>query len=146
MKFKVVSVHLSENKGTRKRPVHSIELVENHGITGDAHAGPWHRQVSLLASEAVGWLSSQKPGIEIRPGDFGENILTRGIDWTRVETGGAIRINGTILQVTQIGKVCHDRCAIYEQVGDCIMPTQGIFARVIKGGRIRAGYSGDYRF
>jgi molybdopterin adenylyltransferase len=146
MKFKIISVQVSERKGTRKNPVEVIELVKNHGIPGDAHAGAWHRQISLLASEAVEWLASKKPGIHINPGDFGENILTRGIDWSRVQMGGTIRINQTLLEVTQIGKVCHNRCAIYEQVGDCIMPTRGIFARVLKGGPVRANDRGDYYF
>ena len=146
MRFKIESVHVSDKKGTCKKPVAEVELKTNHGISGDAHAGNWHRQVSLLASEAVDWMQSRKPGLKINPGDFGENILTRGIDWKGVKKGGTIRINRTVLEVTQIGKVCHDRCAIYEQVGDCIMPTQGIFARVIKGGKIRAGDSGAYNF
>ncbi len=146
MKFKIESVHISEKKGIQKIPVNEIELVENHGIAGDAHTGTWHRQVSFLASEAVEWLKSKKPEIKINPGAFGENILTRGIDWTRVKPGGTIRINQTIMEVTQIGKICHDRCAIYEQAGECIMPTHGIFTRVKKGGKVRAENSGDYSF
>jgi MOSC domain-containing protein YiiM len=146
MKFKVLSVHTSEKKGTRKYPVSVIRLVKDHGVEGDAHAGKWHRQVSLLATEAVDKLRSKKPGIQIKPGDFGENILTRGVDWRRAKPGDTIRINRAVLEVTQIGKICHHRCAIHEHLGDCIMPTQGIFARVKTGGRICAEDSGDYCF
>lgn len=146
MKFKVESVNVSEQKSVQKHSVEEIELVENHGIKGDAHSGNWHRQVSLLAAEAVDLLMEKNPGMELKPGAFGENILTRGIDWTRVKKGGRVVINGVMMEVTQIGKVCHDRCAIYDQAGECIMPNHGIFTRVLKGGKISAEDSGYYRF
>jgi len=146
MKFKIESVNISKKKGVQKHAVETIELVENLGVKGDAHSGKWHRQVSFLAGEAVDAMKKKVENIELFPGAFGENIVTRGINWTRVEVGGKIIINEAELEVTQLGKVCHDRCAIYYAAGDCIMPTQGIFARVLKGGTIRAEDSGYYRF
>lgn len=146
MTFKIESVNISRKKGVQKHQVDVIELKENHGINGDAHTGNWHRQVSFLAAEAVDAFKKKNPGIELNPGAFGENILTRGIDWTRVRIGGRLAINDVVMEVTQIGKECHDHCAIYDQAGECIMPTQGIFTRVLKGGTIRAEDSGHYRF
>jgi MOSC domain-containing protein YiiM len=146
MTFKIESVNISQKKGVQKHQVDVIELKENHGINGDAHTGNWHRQVSFLAAEAVDAFKKKNPGIELNPGAFGENILTRGIDWTRVRIGGRLAINDVVMEVTQIGKECHDHCAIYDQAGECIMPTQGIFTRVLKGGTIRAEDSGHYRF
>ncbi len=146
MNFKVEAVNISEKKGTQKRPVEAVECIENHGIENDAHAGKWHRQVSLLSAEAVDRMRSQSGSLEIKDGDFGENIVTRGIDWSTVQVGGHITIGDVQLEVTQIGKECHTRCAIYDAVGDCIMPKQGIFAKVIKGGKIHAGDSGYYHF
>ena len=146
MTFKIESVNISRKKGVQKHQVDVIELKENYGINGDAHSGNWHRQVSFLAAEAVDEFKEKNPGIELNPGAFGENILTRGIDWTRVRIGGRLSINDVVMEVTQIGKECHDHCAIYDQAGECIMPTQGIFTRVLKGGTIRAEDSGYYRF
>lgn len=146
MKFKVESVNISKEKGIQKHEVEEIELVENFGIKGDAHSGKWHRQVSFLAGEAVDHMKKKVRETKLLPGAFGENIVTRGINWTQVKVGGRIIINEAELEVTQLGKVCHDRCAIYNAAGECIMPTQGIFARVIKGGKIHAGDSGDYGF
>lgn len=146
MTFKIEAVNISQKKGVQKHQVEVVELVENHGINGDAHTGNWHRQVSFLAAEAVDAFRGKNPGIELNPGAFGENILTRGIDWTRVQIGGRVVINDVLMEVTQIGKVCHDRCAIYDQAGECIMPSQGIFTRVLNGGTIRAEDSGYYRF
>lgn len=146
MKFKIKSVNVSQEKGVQKHPVDVVELLENHGIDGDAHTGNWHRQVSFLAAEAVDMLREKNPGIELNPGAFGENVLTRGIDWTQVQKGGRVVINEVVMEVTQIGKVCHDRCAIYDQAGECIMPSHGIFTRVLKGGTIRAEDSGYYHF
>ena len=145
MKFKIQAVNTSEKKGVQKRPVEAVELIENHGIKGDAHAGNWHRQISFLAGEAVDTMKARAAGkIEIKNGDFGENVVTRGIDWTTVRVGEKIIINDAELEVTQIGKECHARCAIYDAVGDCIMPGQGIFTKVLKGGTIHAGDSGYY--
>lgn len=145
MKFKIESVNISEKKGVQKRPVETVELIKNHGIKDDAHAGNWHRQVSFLAGEAVDTMKARAANeIEIKNGDFGENVVTRGIDWTTVRVGEKVVINNAELEVTQIGKECHSRCAIYDAVGDCIMPRQGIFAKVLKGGTIHAGDSGYY--
>lgn len=146
MKFEIESVNISERKGTQKHPVEKIKLRKDYGIEGDAHAGKWHRQVSFLAGEAIDSMREQVRGFEIKDGDFAENIVTRGIDWRRVEVGGRIIINGVILEVTQIGKECHSGCAIYDAVGECIMPKQGIFAKVIKGGKISAKDCGYYSF
>ena len=133
----VVAVCISENKGERKTPVQAVELRENHGIVGDAHAGDWHRQVSLLASESIDKM--RKLGLDVDSGDFAENITTSGIELVSLPIGTRLRVGETELEVTQIGKECHTRCAIYYQAGDCVMPKEGIFARVITGGMIRPG-------
>jgi MOSC domain-containing protein YiiM len=133
----VVAVCISENKGERKKPVESVELRENHGIIGDAHAGEWHRQVSLLASESIDKM--RKLGLDVTSGDFAENITTIGIELVSLPIGTRLQVGETLLEVTQIGKECHTRCAIYYQAGDCVMPKEGIFARVITGGTIRPG-------
>ena len=134
---KVVAVCISENKGERKTPVQAVELRENHGIVGDAHAGDWHRQVSLLASESIAKMRSL--GLDVDSGDFAENITTSGIELVSLPIGTRLRVGETELEVTQIGKECHTRCAIYYQAGDCVMPKEGIFARVITGGMVRPG-------
>ena len=144
MKFKIESVNISKKKGVQKQPVEAVECIENYGIKGDAHAGDWHRQVSFLAGEAIDTMKAGAGSFEIKHGDFGENIVTRGIDWAQVNTGGKIVIRNVKLEVTQIGKECHDRCAIFDAVGDCIMPRQGIFAKVLEGGTINVGDSGYY--
>lgn len=133
----IVAVCVSPVRGVQKRPVAEIELVADHGARADAHAGDWHRQVSLLPDEAAERM--REKGVIISAGDFGENILTRGIDLLAVPVGGRFRAGGALLEVTQIGKVCHDPCAIYAQAGECIMPTQGIFCRVVRGGIVRPG-------
>lgn len=140
--FTVESVNISEKKGVPKHEVPEISLVKNHGIAGDAHAGEGHRQVSFLAGEAVDRMKAL--GLVLSPGAFGENIVTRGIDWTLSEIGKRIVIGRAELEITKIGKECHSRCAIYEAAGDCIMPRHGIFARVLKGGKIRAEDRGHY--
>jgi MOSC domain-containing protein YiiM len=132
----VVATCISEFKGERKRPVAAVELRENHGIVGDAHAGEWHRQVSLLAQESIDKMSVL--GLDVSSGDFAENITTSGIDLPSLPVGTRLQIGTSLLEVTQIGKECHNRCAIYDQAGDCVMPKEGIFARVINGGTIRA--------
>ena len=149
MKFKIESVNISGKKGVEKDPVEVVECIADFGIKGDAHAGQWHRQVSFLSSEAVDEMKkkikTKGENIELRPGIFAENILTRGIDWTKVKIGGKVIINKKIeLEVTQIGKTCHHGCAIFKLVGNCIMPVQGIFTKVIKGGKICAGDKGYY--
>ncbi|MCK4761499.1 MAG: MOSC domain-containing protein [Candidatus Aminicenantes bacterium] len=142
IEFKIESVNISDKKGVQKHRVEEVELVEDFGIKGDAHAGKWHRQVSFLAGEGVDKMKEK--GLELQPGAFGENIVTRGIDWSQVKVGGKVFIKDLILEVTQIGKECHDRCAIYYAAGECIMPKQGIFVKVLKGGRIHAEDSGYY--
>ena len=133
----VLAVCISENKGERKKPVESVELRENHGIVGDAHAGEWHRQVSLLAQESIDKM--RKLGLDVNAGDFAENITTSGIDLISLPIGSRLQIGESLLEVTQIGKECHTRCAIFYQAGDCVMPKEGIFARVIQGGTIKPG-------
>jgi len=146
MKFRIESVNISEEKGVQKRPVDRVTLVPGHGIEGDAHAGNWHRQVSLLALEAIEQMRARAGSLVIQNGDFGENIITRGIDLSQVKVGGRITIHEVLLEVTQIGKECHTGCAIYDAVGECIMPTRGIFAKVLRGGEIRAEDRGNYGF
>ncbi len=143
MKFTIEAVCLSAQKGVQKQAVAGVVLRAGQGIEGDAHAGPWDRQVSLLAGEAVD--SMRAKGLQRQHGAFGENIVTRGFDWTRDRVGAWIEIGDALLQVTQIGKECHSRCAIHDAAGDCIMPRQGVFVRVLRGGRIHAENSGDYR-
>ncbi|HLO25037.1 MAG TPA: MOSC domain-containing protein [Geobacteraceae bacterium] len=137
MNARVVAVCTSMNKGERKTPVAAVELLENHGIVGDAHAGEWHRQVSLLAQESIAKM--QKMGLAVDAGDFAENITTEGIDLPSLPVGTKLAIGTTLLEITQIGKECHTRCAIFYQAGDCVMPKEGIFAKVLKGGTVTAG-------
>ena len=133
----VLAVCISEQKGTRKHPVPSVVLKEDHGIIGDAHAGAWHRQISLLADESVDKMRAK--GAVLNAGDFAENILTMGIDLKNLPVGTKMIIGETELKVTQIGKECHSDCEIRKLTGQCVMPTEGIFAIVIKGGEIRPG-------
>ncbi len=138
MSARIVSVNLSEKKATRKHPVGIARFVAGFGIEGDAHGGEWHRQVSLLAQESIDKMAGQ--GIDLAPGDFAENVTTLGIDLLRLPVGALLRIGREIeLQVTQIGKECHLGCEIRRQLGDCVMPREGIFARVLKGGSVAAG-------
>ena len=134
---KVIAVCISEKKGTMKHPVDSVQLKKEHGIIGDAHAGNWHRQVSLLADESVEKMRGKFPDIPI--GAFAENILTEGIELCTLPIGTKLRIGETLLEVTQIGKECHADCAIRQQVGDCVMPREGIFAIVLEEGSVKAG-------
>ena len=133
----VLAVCISEKKGERKKPVEAVELRENHGIVGDGQAGDWHRQVSLLAQESIDKMRAL--GLDVNAGDFAENITTSGIDLVSLPIGARLQIAGTLLEVTQIGKECHTRCAIFYQAGDCVMPKEGIFVKVISGGTIRPG-------
>ncbi len=133
----VLAVCISENKGERKKPVEAVELRENHGIVGDGHAGDWHRQVSLLAQESIDKMRAM--GLDVSAGDFAENITTSGIDLVSLPIGSRLQIGKAELEVTQIGKECHTRCAIFYQAGDCVMPKEGIFARVLAGGTIKQG-------
>lgn len=133
----VLAVCISEKKGTVKHPVPEIQLKIDHGILGDAHAGNWHRQVSLLADESVELMRQRFP--DIPTGAFAENILTRGIALSTLPVGTKLRVGQVLLQVTQIGKECHADCAIRRQVGDCVMPREGIFTKVLEEGSIRPG-------
>ena len=137
MSAKIVAVCISENKGERKKPVDSVELRREHGIVGDAHAGDWHRQVSLLASESIAKM--QRLGLDVTNGDFAENLTTEGIDLVALPIGARLKIGESLLEVTQIGKECHTRCAIFHQAGYCVMPKEGIFAKVIEEGTIKPG-------
>lgn len=132
--MKVISVNVSEKKGTIKTPVPSIVLKKNHGIIGDAHAGNWHRQVSLLAIESLNKMKEKIPGL--KPGDFAENIMTEGITLHTLPIGTILEIGECELEVTQIGKECHKGCEIRNLTGECIMPTEGIFTIVKKEGEI----------
>ena len=135
---KVVSVNISERKGTLNTPVPQIELKLRHGIVGDAHAGDWHRQISLLAEESVDTMRAIS-SIPLDAGVFAENINTVGIDLKHLPIGTHLRIGEAEVEVTQIGKECHNDCAIKKAVGKCVMPTEGIFAVVVKEGTVRPG-------
>src|SRR5512136_1622647 len=135
---KVLAVNISENKGTKKNNIQSCALVKDFGLKGDAHAGPWHRQVSLLANESIEKMRAK--GLKVGYGDFAENITTEGVDLVHLPIGTGIRIGDSVfLRVTQIGKECHTRCAIYYQAGDCVMPKEGIFAEVLEEGKVKVG-------
>lgn len=133
----IVAVCVSDKKGVQKRPVLEIELRVGHGVVGDAHAGNWHRQVSLLAEESVDELRGL--GFDLPPGAFAENLLTRGLELKTLPVGTVLRAGTALLAVTQIGKECHNDCAIKKTAGRCVMPTDGIFAVVLKDGFIRPG-------
>ena len=138
MKGRIRAISVSEKKGTRKVNVPGADLRVDCGIVGDAHAGKWHRQVSLLAVESIEKMIAN--GAEVSPGDFAENITTEGIDLLTLHLGGRLRLGESVeLEITQFGKKCHSDCEIFRQVGDCVMPREGIFARVIKPGRISVG-------
>jgi MOSC domain-containing protein YiiM len=135
---KVIAVNISSKKGTRKKNVGSSCLLVGLGLQDDAHAAPGNRQVSLLAQESIDKMT--RLGLKVGPGDFAENLTTQGLDLLALPLGTRFRVGeGTLLEVTQIGKVCHTRCAIYYQAGDCVMPKEGIFAQVLEGGEIKVG-------
>ncbi len=146
MQGSIVSINISDKKGERKKPVDEVKIGENFGIEGDAHASSdWHRQVSLLALESI--QKMQAMGLKVSPGDFAENLTTEGLDLIALPIGTRIRIgNDVIGEVSQIGKECHTRCAIYYEAGDCVMPKEGIFIRILKGGVIRKGDKIDVSF
>lgn len=133
----MVAVCVSEHKGTRKHSVGEARAMVSHGLESDAHAADWHRQISLLALESI--QKMRDAGLDVGPGDFAENITTRGIDLVSLPIGTRLQVGDTELRVTQIGKECHNRCAIYYQAGDCVMPREGIFAIVLKPGTIAEG-------
>lgn len=136
---KLDSINVSEKKGTRKTPVDEIRITAE-GLSGDAHSGPGHRMVSLLARESIAKMRGL--GLDVDSGDFAENLTTEGIDLLALPLGSRIAIGAeVVLEITQHGKECHDRCAIYHQAGDCVMPREGIFGKVISGGTIKVGDS-----
>lgn len=133
--MKIVSIATSRKKGTRKTIVDNAVILRNHGLEGDAHAGDWHRQVSLLAMESIE--KARRMGLDVTFGDFAENIATAGLDLPNLPLGTRLKLgDSVILEISQIGKECHKKCAIYYQAGDCIMPREGVFAKVIEGGSI----------
>ena len=135
---KIIAVCTSAKKGQRKKNIDKGMLVQEHGLQEDAHAGPWHRQVSLLALESI--RKMQAAGLKVGPGDFAENLTTEGIDLPALPLGTKLRIGEQAVgEVTQIGKECHTRCAIFHQAGDCVMPKEGIFIRVLVGGPVQVG-------
>jgi len=136
---RVIAVCRSDTKGVSKVPIPEGTLREGYGLEGDAHAdGGWHRQVSLLAVESIEKMRAL--GLDLKPGDFAENITTEGIELLSLPVGTRLHVGEeVILEISQIGKECHTGCAIFKQVGKCIMPKEGVFARVIKGGRVKAG-------
>lgn len=138
--MKIVSIAVSKTKGTQKIPVGDALFEKGHGIQGDAHAGPWKRQISFLASEEIA--KSRARGLDVGFGAYAENIATKGIEWKNIPLGTRLKLGkSVVVEITQIGKECHKKCAIYYKAGDCIMPREGIFAQVLKGGHIHCGDS-----
>ena len=134
---KIMAVCISEKRGTQKKNIEKVRLIENFGLEGDAHGGNWHRQVSLLSYEKV--RAFEEKGISVEAGAFGENLLVEGFDFKTLPVGTRFRCGDVLLEMTQIGKECHSHCEIYQAVGDCIMPREGVFARVLHGGMIQIG-------
>ena len=134
----IVSVNISLKKGTVKQPAAQARLVKDHGMEGDAHAGNWHRQISLLAQESIDKMIAMGAG-DLRPGMFAENVTTEGITLFTLPVGTKLKLGDCLVEVTQIGKACHQHCEIYKKLGSCIMPFEGIFAIVLKEGVIRPG-------
>jgi MOSC domain-containing protein YiiM len=133
----ITAVCISTKKGVAKRPVPVGKLIPEHGLEQDAHAGNWHRQVSLLSLQRIEDFKAR--GALVQYGDFGENLVVDGLDFATLPVGTRLAVGEARLEITQIGKECHTRCAIYHRMGECIMPTQGVFAKVLKGGEVRAG-------
>ena len=134
----IKAVCISKEKGTRKKNVGEGLLIEEHGLQNDSHAGPWHRQESLLAMESIEKMKAR--GLDVGAGDFAENLTTEGIDLVSLPLGTRMKIGSSAVgEVTQIGKECHRRCAIFQQAGDCVMPREGIFIRILNGGPVKAG-------
>jgi TatD DNase family protein len=134
---KVIAVCISEKKGTQKVNINEAKFIENFGIEHDAHAGNWHRQVSLISKEKIDAFKAR--GAEVLDGAFGENLIVDGFDFKNLPIGTVFQCNDVILEMTQIGKECHSHCEIYKKVGDCIMPREGVFAVVKQGGTISVG-------
>jgi MOSC domain-containing protein YiiM len=135
---KIVAVSISKKKGEKKTNIAEAQLIPDHGMADDAHAGGWHRQISLLDTQSIQRIRNK--GLDVDPGDFAENITTQGIRLWELPIGTQLQLGQHVMvEVTQIGKTCHNRCAIFHQVGDCVMPKEGIFSKVIIGGIIRPG-------
>lgn len=134
---KILAVCISEKKGTQKKNIHEGEFIEDWGIKNDAHGGKWHRQVSLLSYEKIEAFRAK--GAEVKEGDFGENLIVEGFDLASLPVGTRLRCGDVVLGLTQIGKECHHGCAIFQKMGECIMPREGVFAKVLRGGLIREG-------
>lgn len=133
----ITAISTSDRKGVRKVNTNTAELIEDFGIKDDAHGGQWHRQVSLLAQESIDFM--REKGLDVVAGNFAENLTTTGIDLTALTVGTHVKIGETEMIISQLGKICHNRCAIYHQAGDCVMPREGIFGVVVKGGSIKVG-------
>jgi cyclic pyranopterin phosphate synthase len=137
-KGRIKAISVSQKRGTQKTNVPEAELKTDFGIVGDAHAASWHRQISLLANESIEKMITK--GAKVSPGNFAENITTEGIDLLSLSIGSKLKAGGNVeLEISQFGKECHSRCAIFEQVGDCVMPREGVFAKVTKGGLVKVG-------
>lgn len=134
---RVIAICISEKRGTQKKNIKEGNFIENFGIENDAHAGNWHRQVSLLSYEKIEEFNNK--GANVIDGAFGENLVVEGIEFTNLPIGTILRCNDVILEITQIGKECHNHCEIYKKMGDCIMPRNGVFAKVTAGGKIKCG-------
>ncbi len=134
---KIIAVCSSKKKGTQKKNIEQAMFIENFGMQDDAHAGNWHRQVSLLSHEKIEAFRAR--GAIVHYGAFGENLVVEGFDFATLPVGTRFRCGEVLLEMTQIGKECHDRCQIYQKMGECIMPTQGVFARVLQGGSVKVG-------
>ena len=134
---KLIAINISEKRGTEKKEIQEAQLVTDFGIAGDAHAGKWHRQVSLLSFEKIEDFKAR--GARIENGAFGENLIVSGFDFKTLPLGTRFQIGDALLEMTQIGKQCHSHCAIYQRMGECIMPKEGVFAVVLKGGTIKKG-------
>ena len=134
---KIIAICISEKRGTQKKRIPEAEFVEDWGIKGDAHAGKWHRQVSLLSHDKIEAFRAR--GAEVADGAFGENLVVEGFDFAKMAVGTRFRCNDVILELTQIGKECHNGCEIFKKMGDCIMPREGVFTRVLHGGIVREG-------
>lgn len=134
---KVIAVCISEEKGTQKKNIHQAEFIEDWGIKDDAHAGKWHRQVSLLSYDKIEAFRAR--GAEVKDGAFGENLVVEGFDFATLPVGTRFRCNEVILELTQIGKECHNGCEIFKKMGECIMPREGVFTKVLHGGIICEG-------
>ena len=134
---KVLATNISEIKGVQKKNVHTVRLIEEFGIENDAHAGKWHRQVSMLSYDRIEEFKAK--GAQVLDGDFGENLIVEGFDFRKLPIGTRFKCNDVVLELTQVGKECHHGCEIFQLMGDCIMPREGVFTRVLQGGTISEG-------